>query len=92
MLGDAMLVLALLGLVGLVCAANMTGRRQRYALAIAATIAAAWVILAVVMRLMVPGTRCVFGISREGHGTAFGVLAAMGDAFFCLWRRSPWCS
>jgi len=63
MLGGVMLVLALLGTVGLVCAANMTGHRQRYALAIAATIAAAWVILAVVMRLIVPGTRCGLGIS-----------------------------
>lgn len=62
-LGGVMLVLTLLGMLGLVCAANMAGCRQRYALAIAATIAAAWAILAVVMHLIAPGTRCDLGMS-----------------------------
>lgn len=58
-----MLVLSLPGTVTLVCAVNTTGRRQRVALAIAATIAAAWVVLAAVASVLAPGTTCDLGIS-----------------------------
>ena len=51
-------VLTLLGVVALLVAVNADRRRQRYALAAAATIAAAWVAVVVFVRWIAAGTDC----------------------------------
>jgi hypothetical protein len=49
-------VLVLPSIVALVCAVNMVGRRQRYALATSAVIAGSWLIIAIVTLGIRPGT------------------------------------
>lgn len=55
-------VLVLPSVVALGCAANMVGRRQRYALATSAVIAGSWLIVAIATLWFRPGT-CELGIS-----------------------------
>lgn len=54
--------LVLPSIVALVCAANMVGRRQRYALATSAVLAGSWLIIAIATLWIRPGT-CELGIS-----------------------------
>jgi hypothetical protein len=53
------------GVVALVCAANMVGTRQRYALVFAAVIVIAWVVIAVTARWVLPETSCGLGLALD---------------------------
>jgi len=54
-----LLLLTVPGVIALVCAANMVGRRQRTAIAISIAIAAVWITAAVVARWVLPDSSCV---------------------------------
>lgn len=93
-LGLLLLVLTLPGVVALVCAANMAGRRQRHALAIAETIGAVWIVLAVLTRVLAPGPRALWGSLENARSPASAGLPSDGENLAsrkpCHARRWPY--